>query len=583
MSKLMRELVSKSAFVKVAQLEKLRLSGAAKPLMRLSGIEQINRVYDRLHRLRGLDFVEGLIRTMEIEIEWDGKGLERIPTSGPFITISNHPFGLWDGLILLKLFAKIRPDYKVMADFLLQHVEPVGDLFIRATPGEGSAMPAGIDAVADHLAAGSPVGIFPAGEVSTFQRTSRQVTDPAWQRQILRLIQTAQVPVIPVYFEGSNSPFFHIMGMIHPSLRMAAIPQETLRKKKTKIRVRVGSPITVKEQQSVTGTDRLGRYLRARTYSLGSGLPVNRFFRPRFQFPVRQQAIAPETATHLIRREIEQLDPASLICAQGEFEVYCARAAHIPHALQEIGRLREITFREVGEGTGHACDTDEYDLYYHHLFLWDKDAGKIAGAYRMGPGDEIMLKYGKKGFYTHSLFKMQAAFEPYLHQAVELGRSFILTDYQRKRLPLFLLWKGIYTFLRQHEQYRYLIGPVSISNDYSPLSKSFIVAIIRRFYFDPTLASMIQPRKRFHPRLKHVDIDGLVEGIDGSDLKQVDRVLEEIEPAHFKLPVLLKKYIRQNARIIAFNVDPKFNHALDGFMIMDLKDLPEATAEGMER
>ncbi|RMG67545.1 MAG: GNAT family N-acetyltransferase, partial [Bacteroidetes bacterium] len=228
-------------------------------------------------------------------------------------------------------------------------------------------------------------------------------------------------------------------------------------------------------------------------------------------------------------------------------------------------------------------DSDEYDLYYWHLFLWDQKASQLAGAYRLGPGDEIMARYGKRGFYLHSLFRMKAAFHPWLAQAVELGRSFVLPDYQRQRLPLFLLWKGIYTFLGRHTQYRYLLGPVSISNDYRPLSRSFIVAFIRRYYFDAELARLVRPRKAFRPARGQADPEALAEGVGNGDLRQADMVLDALEPAHARLPILLKKYIKQNARIIGFNVDPKFNQALDGLIIMDLKDLPVETARGMER
>lgn len=583
----MRELVSKAEFVRATQLQKYGMAGAAGPLMRLTGLAKINELYDELHALHGLAFIDAFMTRMEIDVEWEGNGLDKIPPKGAFITVSNHPFGAWDGIILLQWMAQRRPDFKVMANFLLQQVEPLVDFFIPVNPLEAHqdrfSSLASMKRVMIHLQDGQPLGLFPAGEVSTFQSKTRNITDRAWQRPVIKLIEKANVPVVPIHFQGTNSPLFHLMGIIHPALRTARLPQETLNKKRTTIRVRVGSPITIKELQRVQGVDRMGRFLRARVYSLGSGLEVNRFFKRRVSEPdTIRETVAPPVPQDELAAEISLLRDDQLICQQMEFDVYLAAAQQVPSVLREIGRLREITFREVGEGTGQASDLDEFDLYYLHLFLWDREARRIAGAYRLGKGDEIMLKYGKKGFYTFSLFRMKKGLNPILGQAVELGRSFILPEYQRKRLSLFLLWKGIHSYLMSQRQYRYLVGPVTISNDYSTLSKSLIVALIEKYFFDHELAQHVEPRKRFHPKIKRVNLDDLLAGVSGeADLKQVDKILEDIEPFHFKLPILLKKYIKQNARIIAFNVDPSFNNALDGLMVLDLTELPEATTENM--
>lgn len=578
------ELVNKKDFAKAIQLQRYRLAAAAGPLMRITGITKVNKWYDKIHTRHGLDFIEDLFNLMDVSVEVDPEDLRKIPRNGAFITVSNHPFGMMDGLVLLKLIASQRPDFKVMANFLLQYVPQLKEYFISVNPLENHpgaySNLKGMKQALEHVANGHPLGIFPAGEVSTFQPKTRTISDRAWQKPALKLIQKAGVPVVPVYFQGTNSPLFHLVGLLHPALRTVALPSEMIRKTHTRLKVRIGTPITVKELQLVPGTERLGRYLRARTYSLGSGLEVNHFFKPRFEFPKLQQPIAHPVPQHVIRAEVEALGSGRIICSQGEFDVYCASAQEIPNTLQEIGRLREITFRSAGEGTGHAKDLDEFDLYYLHLFLWDRSAQQVAGAYRMGKGDEIMSKYGRSGFYTDSVFRIRDGLNPILERAIELGRSFILEAYQKKRLPLFLLWKGIYQYLQHNPRYRYLVGPVSISNDYSTVSKQLIVALIRKFYFDDHLAQFISPRQRFEPRIREVDIDALLEGFTG-DLKQADKLLEDIEPAHFRLPVLLKKYIRQNARIICFNVDPKFNNALDGFMVLDLTDLPPETGETM--
>ncbi len=579
----MTELVTREAFIKATHLDRFKLGLAAGPLMRLTGITQFNQLYDELHSLEGVAFIEAFLQRMQIQLEVEGKGLERIPKEGAFLVVSNHPYGMWDGLIMLKLLAAHRPDFKMAGNFLLQQIPQIHHHLIPYQPGDqreaGSGEFRNTKDVMSHLQNGHPLGIFPAGEVSTFHRRDRGITDRAWNKEAIRLIAKAEVPVIPVYFEGGNSALFHLMAMIHPTLRTAAIPSETLRKRHTVIKVRIGSPISAKEQKKIGAADRLGRYLRSRVYSLGSELEVLPFFRPRFSFPTQHKDIAAPSPAELIREEVQQLkEKGALVCSQGEFDVLVAKASQAPYTLQEIGRRRELTFREVGEGTGLERDLDEYDLYYRHLFLWDREAGEIAGAYRMGLGDEIMSRYGKRGFYTFSLFKMKPGLVPVLAQSVELGRSFVLPDYQKKRLPLFLLWRGIRQFLLQNPQYRYLIGPVSISNDYSSLSKSFMVAFVRHFFYDAELAKHIKPRKRFHPALGKVDVEGLLEGTE-DDLKLADRMVEELDKGHARLPVLLKKYIKQNAKIIGFNVDPKFMNALDGFMVLDIQNLPVEAEE----
>ena len=570
----MVELISKSQFIQATQLAKWNLGGVAGPLMQLTGLKRLNQLYGNVQQHQGRDFLDAFIRQMEVEIEFSGKGLEKIPSQAPFITISNHPFGLLDGIVLLRLFTEKRPDFKTMANYLLRHVEPVKDMFIDHELFEKPAHPInikGLRAAIKHLEAGHPLGIFPAGEVSTFQPQTRRVTDKVWNKSAIKLIRKARVPVIPVYFEGSTSLWFHLMGIVHPSLRT-----EVFKKKKSKLKVIVGSPISVKEMDSIEGIDRLGRYLRARTYLLSNPIKVKPFFQPGFSLPKVQQPIADPIPAHLIKTEIEALPPDCLICQQQHFQVYLASAAQIPNGLQELGRLREEMFREVGEGTGFSIDTDEYDLYYRHLFLWDTEKEQIAGAYRMGLGREIMDMYGKKGFYLSSLFKIQKPFQPWLEKGVELGRSFVKNEYQRQRLPLYLLWKGIHTWLEQNPHYQYLLGPVSISNSYTQLSRDLIVALIKTYYYDEELATFISPKKQFRPKIKKVEVSSLVEGISG-DLSIADRILAEIEPQHLRLPVLLKKYIKQNARIIGFNVDPKFSDSLDGLIVLDLTNVPDET------
>jgi putative hemolysin len=393
---------------------------------------------------------------------------------------------------------------------------------------------------------------------------------------------------------GLNRLFKALRGYERPIVPVRIYAQETLpflgprlsqilRPGPVTITLRVGNPIEVEDQRKVEGNDRFRRYIQSKLYALGTSLEVKRFFiRPLFSQPEEPEPIEEPVAQPLIEAEIGQLTFKNLVASQGEFDVFVARATQIPHTLNEIGRLREITFRQVGEGTGKARDLDEYDLYYHQLIIWDREARRIVGGYRMGKGDEIFERFGAGGFYVSSLFRIRSGFYPIMRQSVELGRSYIIPDYQRKRLPLFLLWKGILYFLLQNPQYRYLYGPVSISKYYSHISKSLIVAFIRKYYFDEELAAYLKPRKPFKARLEKIDLEVLT-GSLGNEMKTLDQLIEDIEPEHFRIPVLLRQYVKLNARFISFNVDPQFSDVLDGFIILDLQDVPYEMIEALKK
>lgn len=291
--------------------------------------------------------------------------------------------------------------------------------------------------------------------------------------------------------------------------------------------------------------------------------------------------VAPPGDPEAISAEVLALPETQCLVRQGGFAVYFARAEQIPATLIEIGRRREMTFREVGEGTGNSVDLDQYDEYYWHLFIWDITAECIVGGYRVGEGDQIYQQYGTHGFYINSLFEISEAFAPVLRQCVELGRSFVMAEYQKKRLPLFLLWKGIVFFLMQRPHFRYLIGPVSMSKFYSDLSKSLIVAFVKARYYDTEHAAYITPRKPFTVPLRDINLQSALAEIE--DIGALENFLEHIEPDYFRLPVLLKQYIRQNARFIGFNLDPNFNDALDGLMLLDLQNVRHETIENLSR
>lgn len=579
------KLIETEEFVKAARLSRVGGSSAARILMTVLRINKINKLYEDINHLRGIEFLDALIGRLQIEFEVNQEELKKIPKEGAFITVSNHPYGGIDGMLLVKILEPYRPDLKVMSNFILNKFEPVSDYMLPVNPFErrkgAKSSLGGVKAALEQLNKGGVLGIFPAGEVSSYNEDNYGISDREWQYPAMRMIKKAKVPVVPIYFQGSNSRLFHLLGLIHPSLRTVRLPAEVFNKKHKKIRIRVGTPITVKEQDAFTDVSTYGRYLRARTYALGSVLEVKKFFRPRINRSHKPETIADAVSPELIAGEVDRIREDYSLFRSDQFDVFCTPSTEIPHIMNELGRLREITFRAVGEGTNHSLDLDEYDLYYNQLFVWDHKAERIVGAYRVGKGQEILRRYGIKGFYLQSLFRMSRRFVPTLKQSLELGRSFIVEDYQRRPMPLFLLWKGILYFMLKHTEYRYLIGPVSISNNFSQFSRGLIMKYIKEHNYDAKLSRYVRPRIRYNVPGYNVDEEIILETT--GDLNKFDRFIKEVEPNDYTMPILLKRYLKLNGKIIGFNLDPKFNNALDGLLVLDLYDVPIETIASLSK
>jgi putative hemolysin len=565
----------------LARAAKLDIPGGviiAKSLMQIFRYNRLNRVYSSIYESDPVAFINSILEHLDIRYDVPAKDLENLPRSGPYVTVSNHPFGGIDALILLKILMSTRPDVKEMANFLLKQIDPLKNLIIPVEPFSSyrdvrSAF-MGIKEAVSYVNAGHVVAVFPAGEVSTYQSESNIIVDREWQETVIRIIKMANVPVVPIYFHGTNSRWFHILGRIHPLLQTAKLGSEIINKKHKTIRVRIGKPLSVREQGEFSDIAQFSRYLRARTYSLGSALEAKPFFlESRHRRSRKQEPVAEPVDRMVLREEFNSIQQPYELFAAKNYSVLFAPTRLIPNFIKEIGRLREITFRAVGEGTNRGTDIDEYDFYYHHLIIWDRDTDSVIGAYRIGKGKEILSLYGMKGFYISSLFRIKKTFEPILNEALELGRSFIVPEYQRKPMSLFLLWKGLLTVLIKHAEYRYLIGPVSISNEFSDFSKSLLVEFIMNHYYDADLAEYIRPRRKFNLHADKRFDRGIFINSAENDINRVEKVVSDVESG-YKIPVLLKKYLEINARIIGFNVDPDFNNCLDGLMILDVYNIP---------
>lgn len=573
------KVITTEEFAKATKLDKLKMPGLAALLMEIMKINDVNKLFAQAQPKQGPEFVDAILEGIGVKIEFDEKELKNIPANGGFIAIANHPYGGIEGMVLLKILCMVRPEAKLMANFILKKIPNLSDYFIAVNPFENiehSSSISGLKSTMELLANGIPIGIFPAGEVSSYKLETQQVTDRMWHPVVGKLIARAKVPVVPIYFHGNNGLLFNLLSLIHPALRTAKLPSELFNKQGHTIKLRIGKPINVEELPELNNPAKLLGFLRAKTYALGTGLEEDKkIFTPRNLFKIKKRpaAVVSEIPSAILENEVEPLRENYLVWSEKNYDVFIAPTSAIPNVIREIGRLREITFREVGEGTNKSIDLDEYDIYYHHLFIWDNDAKMIVGAYRIGLGDDIFYSMGKRGFYITNLFKVKSQFTPVLKRSLELGRSWIRQEYQQKPLPLFLLWKGILKYLIDNPRYRYLIGPVSISNSFSNFSKSLIVDYITRNHFDHELAQYVKPRKKFKVDYSSIDAELLIAG--ENSLKGLDSLISEVEVRNMKIPVLLRQYIALNAKIICFNIDPKFADCLDGFLVLDLEKVPQ--------
>jgi putative hemolysin len=545
---------------------------------KLLPLEQAQALYERARHGDSGSVLENILREMRIRLRVAEADLERIPRKGPVVAVSNHPYGMLDGAVLAVLLARARPDVKILTNFLLKDVPDLQEYCIfldpLRTPQAAARNRTGLREALHWLERGGVLGIFPAGEVSHWQLPQGEIADPEWNNVAARLIRKTGAAALPVYFCGRNSLAFQVMGLLHTRVRTAFLLHELLQQKGKSVAVRMGSPIPA-ESVSSSGCDRKAtEYLRWRTYLLAER------GRSQVQIPAAVRAVLPrrpqDNITPALPRELLLCDLNSLptgrcLAQNSEFAVYVAQAPEVPHLLQEVGRLREITFRSAGEGTGKRTDLDRYDRYYWHLLLWNKSADELVGAYRAGNTREIMAQHGGvDGLYTSTLFRYQSGFFDRMGPALELGRSFVRPEYQRQYAPLLLLWKGIARFVTLHPETPVLFGAVSISNAYNRASRELIYSFFEARKQDDELAALVEPRRPFRPGgLRRWDCRAVCHAL--RDLDELSEPIADMEVDGKGLPILLKQYAKVGGKLLGFNVDRKFSDVLDGLVVVDLR------------
>lgn len=553
---------------------------AESALERLTGLAKLDRLYQQRpsQSLSSFEFMNYTLSVLDIDYHISRGQLNNIPEQGPVVIVANHPLGAIEGVILADLVGHVRGDVKVLANQLLKRLPEISDLFIGVDVfgGKDAARTNGI-AIREahrHLADGGLLIVFPAGEVSTYGKDddstgSKALRDIEWSQSVAKFIKRNQATSVPIYINGQNSALFYQAGRIHPLLRTALLGRELLNKGSSSIEISIGDPIAFSELSSFEQDRDLVNYLRLNTYLMSEQETTTTQTSSRSD-TVIIAAIEPS----LIEQEIRALPEDTFLLEQGDYLVYCAPTASIPNLMREIGRVREESFRDVGEGSGLACDIDQYDSYYHQLFVWHKTDRQLVGSYRMGCVDKLIEQYGLDGLYSRSLFQYDQAFIDTLENSIEVGRSVVALPYQRSLNSLLMLWKGIATFVYKNPKYTHLFGPVSISNDYSDAARQLLSATLSIHHYDQEKAALVKPSTPLRNSGNNFWQPNLLSAL--TDVALLSKVLAKMESGK-GVPVLLRQYLKMNGKLVCFNVDPAFHNTLDGLIVVNLKNVPVNT------
>jgi hypothetical protein len=509
-----------------------------------------------------------ILKDLGIELQIDPYDLDKLQKRPASILVCNHLYPGIDEVLLSELAN--RTNEKLVCLHPNKNYFPVNFQAFHVSPRKPKNKLYGgkFSSEIEHLI-GQGIKIGISLPFSKFGFT--QIGNPNHTKDAIDLIQKLNQDMIPVHFICETPILWHkIISRAKKIVSQKPAP--------IKIRAFVGNRIEAKDLKVFDKNRKVRQYVQACIFSLGTYLTVKKdWFIVKPQKPSDlPKPLAAEIEPERIIAEIDALRDTHRILSRSQFEVFVAHSSFIPYTILEIGRLREITYRAVGEGSGHDRDLDQYDLYYDQLIIWDNEAKRLVGGYRLCSGQKVIYKYGFHGFYSHSLFKFKKEFQGILEQSLELGRSYIVPDYQKKLLPLFLQWQCILEYMKRDKSIAYIIGPVSITNGYAKLSKELMVSFLAKYYTNDAFKGLVEPRLPFQIDPSKKLAGTLSIGTNGC-LNKLSAMVESIEPTHDGIPVLIKQYIRQNARFLAFNRDPKFSNCIDGFMLLDVKELPQDT------
>ena len=528
--------------------------------------KDFHQLADQHRHLKGMDMVEQVLEYFDIRCELAERDLEQIPSYGPVVVIANHPIGTLDGLALLHAVASVRPDVKVMANRLLSRVESISSLMIPVDNMGNRTQRSQVSAMQEHLENQGVLVVFPAGEVSRL--SSKGVRDGRWHTGFIRMAAKVRAPIVPVHISGNNSALFYLSSLVYRPLSSLLLVREMFRQRGNSLKLQIGARIPYASwHDGHTHANDLAERFRRHVYRLGQGKEGL------FQ---SESAIARAEDRAVLKRALEGSEKLGQTPDGKLIYLYRRNGEDYVPILRELGRLREIAFRAVGEGSGRRRDLDSYDDSYYHLVLWDPQDLEIVGAYRFMPTADHVQEHGIDTIYSQSLFHYGHQMDPILAQGIELGRSFIQPAYWGKR-GLDYLWLGIGAYLAKYPQTRYLFGPVSISGGLPLAARDLLIAFYR-IYFAPTLP-LATSRRPYPASLP--DVLAQFSGDNyAEDLQRLKRMLSNLGCA---IPPLYKQYTELceagGVQFIDFGSDPAFNNCIDGLVLVDLSQLKTAKFE----
>ncbi len=519
--------------------------------------DSINEFLQTNAHKKGFEFVDAVLDNFDFDYTVSSNDIQNIPSSGKVVIIANHPLGGLDALCLLKLVGKVRKDVKIVANDFLAGIEALSSLFVPIDNYKRRQSKKDIKAIYDALNNDEAIIIFPAGEVS--RATPKGIKDPVWSKGFLSFAQHCNAPILPILVDGKNSKIFYTISILNKTFSTLLLSHEMFKKKSKRISIKIGE-IIPNENIMPKGINK--RYLltlyKKHLYALKKG---------KKSFFVTQKAIAhPEKRQDIMN----ELKSSKIIGETSDGKIiYLYNYTDDSIVLKELGRLRELSFRSVGEGINKKRDTDKYDIYYEHIILWDREALEIVGSYRIGNGKFINNNLGVSGFYSSTLFEYKNEFLPYLDDSIELGRSFVQPKYWGSR-ALDYLWYGIGAYLKTNPQIKYMYGPVSISASLPKIAKDMLIFYYSHYYSsnDNLLESKI-------PYQYSIDLKSIKMMFKLSDKKSDFKILKTaLSNMGIAVPTLYKQYSELceegGVNFQGFNVDPDFSNCVDGLIVVEI-------------
>ena len=530
-------------------------------------VDEINNFLEIYNEREGIEFINGVFEFLNVKYVISKEDISKIPSEGKLIIVSNHPLGGLDGLALISTIYSVRKDVKIVANDVLLQITNIQNFILPVDLYSLRMQRIQLQNIENALNNDEAIIFFPSGKVSRLYPNG--ISDGKWHNGAIKFSSKLEVPILPVYIDARNSILFYLMSLIHTKIGMFMLPQELFRKKNSEFKIKIGELIPGNTLKNSSLKPKiLAKLLKQHTYKIGKDKPGIFLTEKTIIHPVPQE---------LLEKELKKNKLLGI--TYDNKEIYLVEYDKGENILKEISRLRELTFRKVGEGTGKNCDMDIYDLYYKHIVLWDSSERAIVGSYRLGETKQILEKYGIRGLYNSSQFYLKENFIPILNQSIEVGRSFIQPKYWRSN-ALDFIWQGIGAYLSEYREIKYLWGAVSISDSYSELAKGLIISYYRKWYNSDK--KFVEPIEEYQISKKiQLEVNSYLNGSSHKeDLKNLKNALKNIG---FSIPVLYRKYTDithyGGSKFLSFCVDVHFNNSIDGLILVDLNHLKEEYKE----